>query len=167
MDRATLTVHLPIGPCVITAGEGGLLSVRLREVAAGRASFASGAGHEYAQEARRQLQAYFSGELQGFEVPLDLSGRTEFQRRVLAACQAVAYGSTVTYGELAARSGYPGAARAVGQVMATNRLAIVVPCHRVLGSGGRLTGYGYGLALKRELLEREGWQARGLIGPGG
>ncbi|MEN6644089.1 MAG: methylated-DNA--[protein]-cysteine S-methyltransferase [Armatimonadia bacterium] len=155
MNRAILTVHLPIGPCVITASELGLVSLRLGEVATGRDSFEAAAAHEHTHEARRQLLAYFGGHLRDFEIPVDLSGRTEFQRRVLEACRRVPYGETLTYGELALRAGYPRAARAVGQVMATNQVAIVVPCHRVIGSGGRLTGYGYGLDLKRKLLEME------------
>jgi O-6-methylguanine DNA methyltransferase len=99
-----------------------------------------------------------AGDLRFFDVPLDLSERTDFQRRVLQACSQVKYGCTATYGDLATRAGSPLAARAVGQVMAQNRLAVVIPCHRIIGSGGRLVGYGYGLAVKEELLrmEREG-----------
>lgn len=100
--------------------------------------------------------AYFDGRLREFNIPVDLRDRTEFQQRVLEACQMVPYGQTLTYGQLALRAGYPGAARAVGQVMAANQVAIVVPCHRIVGRRGMLTGYGYGLDLKRRLLEMEG-----------
>lgn len=141
---------------MVTASERGLVSLRLGEVATGRDSFAAAVAHEHAQEARRQLLAYFDGRLREFNIPVDLRDRTEFQQRVLEACQMVPYGQTLTYGQLALRAGYPGAARAVGQVMAANQVAIVVPCHRIVGRRGMLTGYGYGLDLKRRLLEMEG-----------
>ena len=170
MTKAVLAVKLPLGACVLTASEAGLTGVALRTAAASGSPTRSreaqeptvaGTAGALLAEARRQLEAYFAGELRRFDLPLDLSGRTEFQRRVLQACGEVPYGETVSYGELARRSGHPGAARAVGQVMATNPLALVVPCHRVVGSNGQLTGYGYGLACKAHLLDMErqgkGW----------
>jgi methylated-DNA-[protein]-cysteine S-methyltransferase len=170
MTSVVLTVELPPGLCLLTASPAGLTSVRLlfseRAGAAdvGCAAAVDGSAAAAAavlQEAERQLQAYFAGELRQFDLPLDLADRTGFQRRVLTACCAIPYGATASYGELAGRSGHPGAGRAVGQVMATNRLALIIPCHRVVGSDGRLTGYGGGLALKQALLALErrggGW----------
>lgn len=151
MDEAARTMELVIGPCTLSAGQRGLTAVRLGETVTAR----EGAGSEVLDEACGQLQAYLAGQLREFSVPVDLEGRTDFQRRVLGCCGGIPYGETLTYGELAFLAGYPGAARAVGQVMATNRLALVVPCHRVIGSGGKLTGYGYGLGLKERLLAME------------
>jgi methylated-DNA-[protein]-cysteine S-methyltransferase len=112
--------------------------------------------------AEQQLRALFRGDLQAFELPLDLGGATVFQRAVLLACFQVPYGQVVSYGELARRAGFPGAARAVGQVMARNPLPLVIPCHRVIASDGGLTGFGGGLPLKERLLamEREGLAPR-------
>jgi methylated-DNA-[protein]-cysteine S-methyltransferase len=91
------------------------------------------------------------------DVPVNLAHLSPFQRRVVAACRAIPFGSTRSYGELAQAAGSPGAARAVGQVMAANRLPLIVPCHRVLGAGGRLGGFSApsGVALKRQLLAIE------------
>jgi methylated-DNA-[protein]-cysteine S-methyltransferase len=104
------------------------------------------------------LQAFAAGardNLHGIEV--DYGIVTPFQRQVLDACRAIAPGETLSYGQLAIIAGAPGAARAVGNVMRSNRLPLVVPCHRVVGSGGALGGYSApeGLAMKRKLLERE------------
>jgi methylated-DNA-[protein]-cysteine S-methyltransferase len=104
---------------------------------------------------RRQLSEYFAGERTTFDFPLVLAGNA-FERRVWEALQAIPYGTTITYGELAARLGAPGAARAVGAANGRNPIAIVVPCHRVIGARGKLTGYGGGLARKRALLAHEG-----------
>jgi methylated-DNA-[protein]-cysteine S-methyltransferase len=105
--------------------------------------------------AARYLQQMFRGEPPTVQVPLDLADLAPFTRAVLAACSQVPYGATVTYGDLAARAGRPGAARAVGQAMARNPLAPLVPCHRVVGVGGKLTGFGGGLELKATLLAWE------------
>ena len=106
---------------------------------------------------KARLQAYFRGEPVSFDdLSLDVQGATEFQRRVWAATRAIPRGQTRTYGELAREIGSPGAARAVGQALARNPWPIVVPCHRVVGHGGRLTGFGGGLEMKRRLLEMEG-----------
>jgi methylated-DNA-[protein]-cysteine S-methyltransferase len=101
-----------------------------------------------------QLEAYFAGELTDFDLEVDLQG-TPFQRRVWAALREIPYGETVSYGELARHVGQPGAARAVGLANNRNPLAIVVPCHRVIGADGSLTGYGGGLERKAWLLEHE------------
>jgi methylated-DNA-[protein]-cysteine S-methyltransferase len=105
-------------------------------------------------DAREQLRAYFEGRLREFDLPLAPAG-TPFQRRVWRALLEIPYGRTVTYGELAARLGQPGASRAVGLANGRNPIAVVIPCHRVIGAGGALTGYGGGLERKRWLLELE------------
>ena len=107
------------------------------------------------REVAAQLDAYFAGELRAFDVPLVLSG-TCFRRRVWAALTQIPYGSTWTYGRLAAAIGQPTASRAVGLANGRNPVCIVVPCHRVVGSGGSLTGYAGGTDRKRHLLELEG-----------
>jgi methylated-DNA-[protein]-cysteine S-methyltransferase len=101
-----------------------------------------------------QLGAYFAGELTDFDIELDLRG-TEFQQRVWKALLTIPYGDTRSYGEIAEQIGAPGAARAVGLANGHNPIAIVVPCHRVIGARGSLTGYGGGLDRKRSLLELE------------
>src|SRR5215475_1207352 len=105
-------------------------------------------------EAARQLRAYFAGRLTDFDLPIWLHG-TPFQRRVWAALADVPYGETVSYGELAAQIGQPSAARAVGLANGRNPVAVIVPCHRVVGSTGSLVGYGGGLDRKRYLLRLE------------
>jgi methylated-DNA-[protein]-cysteine S-methyltransferase len=109
----------------------------------------------------RQLQEYFRGSRRAFDVDLDPDTTSAFDRAVWAKLVAVAAGRTVTYGELARRSGYPGSARAVGGAMARNPIPIVIPCHRVIGTGGSITGFGLGLWRKRWLLDHEGsWPIR-------
>ncbi|MDW7643492.1 MAG: methylated-DNA--[protein]-cysteine S-methyltransferase [Desulfuromonadales bacterium] len=108
-----------------------------------------------------QLNAYFDGRRRQFELPLDMVNLPVFTRRVLTLLSRVDYGRTLTYGDLATLAGSPQAARAVGRAMATNPFPIVVPCHRVVGGGGRLTGYsgGQGVATKQWLLDFEKQQA--------
>ena len=105
-------------------------------------------------EAVEQLEAYFAGDRTEFDLELDLVG-TQFQRRVWAALQAIPYGETRSYGEIARQIGSPRACRAVGLANGHNPIGIIVPCHRVIGSNGSLTGYGGGLGRKRALLELE------------
>jgi methylated-DNA-[protein]-cysteine S-methyltransferase len=106
------------------------------------------------KSAADQLDAYFAGALIHFELPLAPRG-SEFQQRVWAALQEIPYGGTESYGELAERIGSPGAARAVGLANGKNPIGIVIPCHRVVGSNGNLTGYGGGLDRKKQLLDLE------------
>lgn len=105
-------------------------------------------------EARTQLDAYFTGELTEFDLSL-APETTPFQGRVLAELRKVPYGSTVSYGELARRVGNPKASRAVGMANGRNPIPIVIPCHRVIGANGDLTGFGGGLDTKRRLLALE------------
>jgi methylated-DNA-[protein]-cysteine S-methyltransferase len=106
------------------------------------------------EEARRQLGEFFAGERRAFDLPLSPRG-TAFQRTVWESLRSVGYGQTTTYGELAHAMGKPAAARAVGAALGQNPLPIVVPCHRVIGATGDLTGFGGGLAMKRFLLDLE------------
>jgi methylated-DNA-[protein]-cysteine S-methyltransferase len=106
------------------------------------------------EETARQLRAYFAGETREFDLPLDMRG-TEFQKRVWRELLTIPFGETRGYGEIAGALGAPKAVRAVGAANGANPIPIVVPCHRVIGAGGKLVGYGGGLALKRRLLELE------------
>ncbi|MFC8228246.1 methylated-DNA--[protein]-cysteine S-methyltransferase [Streptomyces sp. NPDC057287] len=106
------------------------------------------------RETARQLDAYFAGELTDFDLPLRLEG-TAFQRGVWAELVRIPYGETRSYGELAGRLGKPGASRAVGLANGKNPVGIIVPCHRVIGASGSLTGYGGGLDRKQRLLAFE------------
>lgn len=106
------------------------------------------------EAARRQLTEYFAGERRAFDLPVAARG-DEFQRRVWRLLDDVPYGQTTTYGELAARLGEPTLAREVGAAVGRNPLCVVVPCHRVVGKDGALTGYAGGLKRKRHLLELE------------
>ena len=109
------------------------------------------------REACRQLRAYFAGELREFDLPLSMAG-SPFEHRVWNALRKVRHGQTVSYGYIAARIGQPKACRAVGLANGKNPIPIVVPCHRVIGADGSLTGYGGGLDTKRWLLELEGFR---------
>jgi methylated-DNA-[protein]-cysteine S-methyltransferase len=106
-------------------------------------------------EARAQLEAYFAGERTTFELPIAPEG-TEFQKQVWNALRAIPFGGTISYGELARRIGDPKAMRAVGAANGRNPIPIIVPCHRVIGADGSLTGFGGGLDRKRWLLAHEG-----------
>jgi len=106
-----------------------------------------------------RLQAYAAGQAESFrDVPLDVAGMSRFQRAVVVQCQRVRWGTTVSYGQLAANAGFPQAARAVGNVMARNRVPLIVPCHRVVATARGLGGYSapQGIAMKRRLLQLEG-----------
>jgi methylated-DNA-[protein]-cysteine S-methyltransferase len=104
--------------------------------------------------ARRQIQEYFAGVRQKFDLPLDLRG-TDFQRRVWERLAKIGYGETTSYGALAREMGVPNASRAVGLANGSNPIPIVIPCHRVIGANGALTGFGGGLPIKAALLELE------------
>ncbi len=112
------------------------------------------------REAVRQLDGYFAGRLSDFDLPLAPRG-TAFQQKVWGALREIPYGQTRTYGQLAQGLGMPGAARAVGAANGRNPLPVVVPCHRVIGGDGSLTGFYGGLSLKQALLDLEGWTRPG------
>ena len=144
------SVDTPIGALGLVATEAGLSRVRWSAKGLPDESCA------VLDEAAAQLEAYFAGELTLFDVPLDLDG-TEFQRHCWLALATIPYGQTVSYGEQSRRIGLgPDRARAVGAANGQNPLPIVLPCHRVIGADGSLTGFGGGLHIKRFLLEHEG-----------
>lgn len=104
-----------------------------------------------------KLRAYFEGKYADFsDVSLDLDGQSSFSSAVILTAQRIPYGTVITYGELARLAGSPGAARAVGNIMARNTMPIIVPCHRVISAGGKIGGFASGLEWKRELLRLEG-----------
>jgi len=145
----------PVGRLLLAGDERGL---RLLSYASGHAPVHVGqtwhASENPFREAARQLTAYFHRELRCFDLPLRLVG-TEFQIAVWNALLSIPYGSTMSYGELARRIGRPSAVRAVGGANHANPVAIVVPCHRVIGASGKLVGYGGGLEIKDKLLALE------------
>jgi methylated-DNA-[protein]-cysteine S-methyltransferase len=112
--------------------------------------------HPVLREAAAQLLAYFAGQRERFDLPLDLSHGTAFQQSVWQALLAIPAGTTVSYGALSMDLGNPAAVRAVGAAVGRNPISVIVPCHRVLGSNGSLTGYAGGLDRKTALLELEG-----------
>jgi len=148
----------PLGPVIAVANEGGLTNVDF-------------VGAKYEKKVRpdwvedpsapalraciAQLAEYFAGRRKTFDLPLAAEG-SDFQKRVWSEIARVPYGQTITYGELAKRAGAPGQARAAGAATGRNPLGLVVPCHRIMGADGSLTGYAGGLERKRGLLELEG-----------
>jgi methylated-DNA-[protein]-cysteine S-methyltransferase len=142
------TISSPVGPLKVTVADDGAVT-----------GVEFGAG-EHSDDPRfepivTQLQEYFEGERTAFDLPLEPDGGSAFERRVWAELMLIPYGETASYGEIAARIGHPGKARAVGRANGRNPIAIVCPCHRVIGSDGSLTGYGGGLENKRTLLDLE------------
>lgn len=145
-------VDTPIGRLRLLATDKGLREVLWAgdPVPAGAARDADPA----LEAAARQLHEYFDGSRRAFDLLLDLDG-TAFQRSAWVALATIPFGTTVSYGEQARRLGHPGAARAVGAANGRNPLPIVLPCHRLVGARGELTGYGGGLEVKQALLEHE------------
>lgn len=149
----------PIGELLLVADDTGLLAVHMdARVPGDRIGDQDDARLE---PARGQLERYFAGELQAFDLDLAAPG-TAFQRKVWTALCAIPYGETISYGQLAQRIGQPSAARAVGLANGQNPIAIIVPCHRVIGASGALTGYAGGIERKRWLLAHES-RDRGLF----
>ncbi|MFG2292498.1 methylated-DNA--[protein]-cysteine S-methyltransferase [Streptomyces sp. NPDC048603] len=156
--RQYTVVDSPYGPLTLVATEG-VLSGMYMEGQRHRPSEESfgervAASEEPFPEVVRQLEAYFAGRLTEFDLPLRLEG-TDFQRSVWAQLQRIPYGETWSYGELAERLGKPNASRAVGLANGKNPVTIIVPCHRVIGASGSMTGYGGGLDRKQRLLAFE------------
>ncbi len=149
-------IESPIGPIRLVASGRGLQAV---ELPLGRRNDQpDGGSNELVDAVAEQLEAYFAGTLTRFDIPLDLSG-TPFQISVWNSLADIPFGETWTYGRQASRIGQPGASRAVGAANSKNPVPIVLPCHRVIGASGALTGYAgrsaEGLAMKRYLLEHE------------
>jgi methylated-DNA-[protein]-cysteine S-methyltransferase len=173
MSAGYTQIESPLGALLLAANERGLKRI---EFVNGKRPAGQGLG-ESARIARRnttptstreasiieqaigQLRAYFAGELETFDLPLAPDG-TPFQQKVWQRLCDIPYGETISYGELARRVGNPKASRAVGLANGANPIPIVIPCHRVIGSNGRLTGYGGGLPLKEKLLALERRQLR-------
>lgn len=143
----THSFESPLGPLTLTEVDGVLRRLDF-------ASAPSDTTTPLLREAERQLRAYFAGELRQFDLPLDPQG-TPFQQQVWAALREIPYGEVRSYGQIAAAIGNPKACRAVGMANHRNPLPILIPCHRVCGSDGSLTGYGGGIERKRWLLELE------------
>jgi methylated-DNA-[protein]-cysteine S-methyltransferase len=155
----TTTVQSPVGPLTLTACDGVLSGLRMQDQSHPPKRSEEPRRDDAAfEEVTGQLEAYFAGTLTEFDVPLALAG-TEFQLRVWTALREIPYGETISYGELARWIRSPGASRAVGLANGRNPVGIIVPCHRVIGADGSLTGYGGGLDRKVWLLEHEGSHA--------
>lgn len=152
----------PIGPLLLVADEDGLSMVGLPRGGRRAAPPPPGSTHDRSRlgAAKQQFVAYFDGTLRDFDLTLNARG-SPFQHQVWDALCTIGYGETVSYAEIARRIGKPRAVRAVGAANGANPLAIVVPCHRVIGADGSLTGYGGGLPAKRFLLDLERRQASG------
>ena len=145
---STRAIETPIGPLTLEADENAVTAIRF---SAGGAQDAS----PLLDAAEAQLREYFAGARRTFDLPLAPHG-TAFQQRVWAALRTIPYGETRTYGELAAAIDSPNASRAVGMANHRNPIPIIIPCHRVIGANGTLTGYAGGLEIKRRLLALEG-----------
>jgi methylated-DNA-[protein]-cysteine S-methyltransferase len=148
------SVESPVGPLTLAGRHGRLMHLRMVDQTYEPSR--DGWAHDDAAfpEVVGQLESYFAGDLLEFDLELDLVG-TEFQRRVWKALLTIPYGETRSYGQIAQQIGSPGASRAVGLANGHNPVSIIVPCHRVIGANGSLTGYGGGLDRKKSLLELE------------
>lgn len=156
---STVQTHYdsPLGAMVLAATEAGLAGVWFdgQRHQPDPSGWQHAPGHPVLQQAQAQLAAYFAGERHSFDLPLDLCPGTAFQQNVWRALLAIPYGSTQSYGALSVAIGKPAAVRAVGGAVGRNPLSIIVPCHRVVGAQGALTGYAGGLERKTALLQRE------------
>jgi methylated-DNA-[protein]-cysteine S-methyltransferase len=164
LDVAYATVDSPFGPLILATTKRGLVRLAFHEESpdlvlselAAEISPRVLEAPARLDEARRELDRYFEGRLRDFELALDWQLTRGFGRKVLKATARVPYGLTSTYAEVAAEAGSPRAYRAAGSALGANPLPIVVPCHRILRTGGNLGGYGGGLEMKERLLELEG-----------
>ncbi|HSL81555.1 MAG TPA: methylated-DNA--[protein]-cysteine S-methyltransferase [Thermoanaerobaculia bacterium] len=156
----------PVGPLLLVAGGDGLQEIRFGAGGATGplAEDRQADGTDILREAQAQLAAYFAGRLREFDLPLAPRGGA-FELRVWQALREIPYGATCSYFDIARRLGSPGASRAVGAANGRNPMPIVVPCHRVIGADGSLTGYGGGLETKRYLLRLEGALQADLFDP--
>ena len=153
-------VSTPLGTMRLAAGPTGLLGAWFEDDAHGPHPdlvqlWRHAPDDPLLKEAEHQLVRYFSGSLRSFDLPLDLSMGTPFQRLAWQTLLTIPWGETISYGQLTQRMGRPPAARAAGAAIGRNPLSIIVPCHRVVGSNGSLTGYAGGLHRKVALLQRE------------
>lgn len=161
MPHTLHTLSTPLGPMLLSASTTGLsgawfLGQRHFPNLTAPAPASAPPVHVVLAQACTQLGEYFAGQRQQFHLPLDLSAGTVFQQQVWQALLGIGWGQTARYGELAQQLGRAQAARAVGAAVGRNPISIIVPCHRVLGTHGSLTGYAGGLERKQDLLQREG-----------
>jgi len=153
-------IESPLGPLALVAGETGLREIQFMNDHHSAHAEPEWRAHAAAlKEPIRQLRAYFAGELEEFDLALAPQG-TPFQQKVWSNIRKIPYGETTTYGEVARRIGNPNASRAVGLANGSNPIPIIIPCHRVIGANGKLTGYGGGLPIKEKLLALEKRQLR-------
>jgi methylated-DNA-[protein]-cysteine S-methyltransferase len=164
VDVAVGTVDSPVGELFVAVTPRGLASIAFEGMDRDRlmARFARElsprvvAAARATDDVRREIDEYFGGARHRFDLPLDRRLMSRFMREVLGATSRVSFGRLATYGEIAGRIGHPSAARAVGAALGANPIPIVIPCHRVVGANGKLTGYGGGLPRKEALLRLEG-----------
>ena len=157
MDTIWTTLESPVGPLTVTANGHAITRLFMHEQR--HAPTMESVQHTrrddpWFRDCSAQLRSYFAGELTAFALPLELHG-TPFQSSVWTQLREISYGTTITYGQLAKNIANPKAVRAVGLANGKNPIGIIVPCHRVVGSDGSLTGYGGGLERKRWLLQHE------------
>ena len=163
-------VPSPLGTILIAATSKGLAGLWFVEnqrylptATTGSTAWPEDPNHPVLKQASQQLGEYFAGQRSHFDLPLDLSCGTAFQQSVWQALLAIAPGEVISYGEVSRRIGNPAAVRAVGGAVGRNPVSIIVPCHRVMGTNGALTGYGGGLARKTALLKLESALAEDLL----
>lgn len=157
MTLYSKTIWSPVGELTLVAKDSGLVAILWENDKPGRVrlgALSEKTDHPVLVETERQLGEYFAGERRAFDVPLSFSG-SDFQRSVWSALLTIPFGETRSYGEIAHQIGKPGASRAVGAANGRNPVSIIAPCHRVVGSTGKLTGFAGGLEAKRFLLELE------------
>ena len=145
----------PVGELTLVGSDAGLRAVLFACEADAAPDGAVEGPHPVLEQAAAQLREWFAGERTAFDLPLDLAAATDFQRRAWLALAEIPYATTRSYGEQARVLGAPRAARAVGAANGRNPLPIVLPCHRLIGADGSLTGFGGGLEVKRALLDHE------------
>lgn len=151
----TSNYESPIGPLTLVAHDGRLTNLSMHEQRHGAPPPLDAIVDDgWFKDVAAQLDAYFAGDLTSFDLEMDMRG-TSFQRSVWSQLNEIPYGETISYGELARRVGNPNASRAVGLANGRNPISLIVPCHRVIGADGSLTGYGGGLERKTWLLEHE------------
>ena len=163
------TFESPLGPMILAATSQGLAGLwfvgqrHLPPELTGSENWPVDASHPVLEQTIAQLSEYFAGKRRQFELPLDLSGGTSFQQTVWHALLAIPQGETVSYGQVSQRIGKPAAVRALGAAVGRNPVSIIVPCHRVVGTDGSLTGYAGGLDRKTALLKLEGALEESLL----
>ena len=162
MAESFVVLESPLGRLLLAAEDGALTLLWMSPLPEREQGAVDPRNRTVLAAAGEQLDAYFAGELTTFDLPLAPRG-TPFQQRVWAALVEIPFGETISYGSLATRLGRPAAARAVGLANGSNPISIIIPCHRVIGSDGRLTGYGGGIDRKAWLLDHEAGRGPGQL----